>query len=259
MRVRAYSHRPCALRNANVPLHLRRADGHRRRKQALCALALLFGENGPDEDATSHPFCLALLIATVDQIGPALHHTDPSVIFVWWKAEAISAGSEGTQTTLQVSYSTSMTLWEAETLALRTLKHGMEEKLDDTNVELAAMTTKDDTFRMHDTGRLKGCIAQACDRNSWWPFCGFLVFRPCRACVCCRRLYTNRRAVYHLLRTLHFARILAVALPASLFVPTWMCVPSSSCGDALASAAAATRRRRRRPYDTLQQRGYYGY
>ena len=70
----------------------------------------------------SRPFGVALLVAGVDEYGPALFHTDPSGTFVRYEAKAIGAGSEGAQTSLQESYSKSMTLAEAEVLALTTLK-----------------------------------------------------------------------------------------------------------------------------------------
>lgn len=128
--------------------------------QALCDLALKFGEDGKDEDAMSRPFGVALLIAGLDANGPSLFHTDPSGTYVQWKAKAIGAGSEGAQTALQEAYSSSMTLEEAETLALRTLKQVMEEKLDGTNVEIAAVTTKDKRFKIYDSDKLKECIAR---------------------------------------------------------------------------------------------------
>ena len=72
--------------------------------------------------ARSRPFGVALLVAGVDEYGPSLYHTDPSGTFVRYEAKAIGAGSEGAQTQLQEAYSKSMTLAEAETLALNTLK-----------------------------------------------------------------------------------------------------------------------------------------
>lgn len=63
-----------------------------------------------------------MLVAGVDEYGPSLYHTDPSGTFVRYEAKAIGAGSEGAQTQLQETYSKSMTLAEAETLALNTLK-----------------------------------------------------------------------------------------------------------------------------------------
>ena len=65
---------------------------------------------------------MALLVAGFDEYGPSLYHTDPSGPFVRYEAKAIGAGSEGAQTQLQEAYSKSMTLAEAETLALNTLK-----------------------------------------------------------------------------------------------------------------------------------------
>mmetsp|Transcript_2349 Transcript_2349/g.7039 ORF Transcript_2349/g.7039 Transcript_2349/m.7039 type:complete len:243 (-) Transcript_2349:153-881(-) len=126
--------------------------------QATCDLALRFGEDGREEDAMSRPFGVALLIAGVDENGPSLYHTDPSGTYVRWEAKAIGAGSEGAQTALQESYSKMMTLEEAETLALRTLKQVMEEKLDGTNVEVAAVTTKDKEFRIYSEEELASCI-----------------------------------------------------------------------------------------------------
>lgn len=70
----------------------------------------------------SRPFGVALLVAGCDENGPAMFHTDPSGTFVRYEAKAIGAGSEGAQTNLQEGYSKSMTLAEAETLALSTLK-----------------------------------------------------------------------------------------------------------------------------------------
>ena len=63
-----------------------------------------------------------MLVAGVDEYGPSLNHTDPSGTFVRYEAKAIGAGSEGAQTQLQETYSKTMTLAEAEVLALNTLK-----------------------------------------------------------------------------------------------------------------------------------------
>lgn len=59
---------------------------------------------------------------------PSRYHTDPSGTFVQYTAKAIGSGSEGAQTTLQELYRADLTLKEAETLALSTLKAVMEEK-----------------------------------------------------------------------------------------------------------------------------------
>ncbi|KAE9393196.1 proteasome-domain-containing protein, partial [Gymnopus androsaceus JB14] len=73
--------------------------------QAVCDLALRFGESVHDEDAMmSRLFGVVLLIAGIDKIdelGPQLYHTDPSGIFVCYQAKAIGSGSEAAQAELQ--------------------------------------------------------------------------------------------------------------------------------------------------------------
>ncbi|RHZ84481.1 hypothetical protein Glove_81g61 [Diversispora epigaea] len=107
--------------------------------QAICDLALRFGESAHGEESImSRPFGVALLVAGIDEKGPQLFHTDPSGTFMKYNAKAIGSGSEGAQTELQEEYHKSITLEEAETLSLKVLKQVMEEKLNNTNVQLAS-------------------------------------------------------------------------------------------------------------------------
>jgi 20S proteasome subunit alpha 5 len=111
-------------------------------------LALSFGEgsDGDSKKRMSRPFGVALLLAGYDTMrGPQLFFSDPSGTFVQYKAKAIGAGSEGAQSNLEESYSDTMTLKEAEQLALMTLKQVMEEKISTDNIELAHVT-KDGGF-----------------------------------------------------------------------------------------------------------------
>jgi len=111
--------------------------------QAVCDLALSFGEGSDGDSAKrmSRPFGVALLLAGYDELeGSQLYFSDPSGTFVRYKAKAIGAGSEGAQSNLEESYSDSMTLKEAEDLALSTLKQVMEEKISTDNIELARVT-----------------------------------------------------------------------------------------------------------------------
>lgn len=130
--------------------------------QAICDLALKFGEGDDDDDdntpTMSRPFGVALLVAGVDENGPALYNTDPSGTFVKFDANAIGQGSEGAQSQLQESYNKSMTLEEAEVLALSTLKQVMEEKASSTNVEIAAVTTADRQFRIYTNEQLQAVL-----------------------------------------------------------------------------------------------------
>ena len=112
-------------------------------KSAVCDLALSFGEGSDGDSAKrmSRPFGVALLLAGYDELeGSQLYFSDPSGTFVRYKAKAIGAGSEGAQSNLEESYSDSMTLKEAEELALSTLKQVMEEKISTDNIELARVT-----------------------------------------------------------------------------------------------------------------------
>nr|CAG8511618.1 13669_t:CDS:2 [Entrophospora candida]CAG8514114.1 7151_t:CDS:2 [Entrophospora candida] len=123
--------------------------------QAVCDLALRFGESAHGEDSImSRPFGVALLIAGIDEKGPQLYHADPSGTFMQYDAKAIGSGSEGAQTELQEEYHKSLTLEEAETLSLKVLKQVMEEKLNNTNVELASVTPEHG-FRIYSEAELQ--------------------------------------------------------------------------------------------------------
>ncbi|OAA61451.1 proteasome component PUP2 [Cordyceps fumosorosea ARSEF 2679] len=129
--------------------------------QAICDLALRFGEGADGEETImSRPFGVALLIAGHDENGPQLFHAEPSGTFYRYDAKAIGSGSEGAQAELQNEYhkvdadflspspSQSLTIVDAETLVLKTLKQVMEEKLDSKNVQLASVT-KEKGFRIY--------------------------------------------------------------------------------------------------------------
>ncbi|WFD42145.1 proteasome endopeptidase complex [Malassezia psittaci] len=134
--------------------------------QAVCDLALRFGENTEDDEAMmSRPFGVALLIVGIDEKGPQLFHADPSGTFVRYEAKAIGSGSEGAQGELQEKYKKDMSLHEASMLTLRVLKQVMEEKLDEHNVQLATVTPRtakdgrmSGKFEIMDEARLKQLV-----------------------------------------------------------------------------------------------------
>ncbi|KAJ2719089.1 proteasome component pup2 [Coemansia sp. Benny D115] len=128
--------------------------------QAVCDLALRFGEGADGQESTmSRPFGVALLIAGVDERGPQLYHTDPSGTFWRYEAKAIGAGSEGAQTELQEKYHKEMSMEDAEVLALTVLKQVMEEKLSNTNVQLARVTM-DKGFEIYSKDELQAVISR---------------------------------------------------------------------------------------------------
>jgi len=105
--------------------------------QSVCDLALRFGEDRNDsEDSMSRPFGVSLLMGGFDGNIPVLFHTDPSGTYLQYSAKAIGSGSEGAQARLEKKYHKSMTLDEAQLLAVKVLKRVMEEKLEPNNVEI---------------------------------------------------------------------------------------------------------------------------
>jgi len=108
--------------------------------QAVSNLAIQFGDSDNDGNAMSRPFGVAILFAGIDEKGPQLFHMDPSGTFVQYDAKAIGSGSEGAQQSLQEAYHKGLTMKEALKTSLVILKQVMEEKLNSTNVEVAAVT-----------------------------------------------------------------------------------------------------------------------
>merc|ERR1711959_337122 len=128
--------------------------------QSLCDVALRFSEegDGDDEDQLSRPFGVALLLAGMGDDGPALFHMDPSGTYVRFEAKAIGSASEGAQSALQDEYNKSLTLVEAETLAMKVLKQVMEEKLTSINVEMAVLSGETGKFEVYEGDALKAVI-----------------------------------------------------------------------------------------------------
>lgn len=134
--------------------------------QSLCDVALRFSEEGDnEEDALSRPFGVALLLAGMADDGPALYHMDPSGTYVRFDAKAIGSASEGAQSALQDEYNKSMTLAEAEALAMKVLKQVMEEKLTSTNVEVATVSAETKKFMLYDKAALEAIIERIPESN----------------------------------------------------------------------------------------------
>ena len=86
-------------------------------------------------------------------------HAEPSGTFYRYDAKAIGSGSEGAQAELQNEFHKSLTLPEAETLVLKTLKQVMEEKLDSKNVQLASVT-KEKGFRIYSDPEMSEVVSR---------------------------------------------------------------------------------------------------
>jgi len=126
---------------------------------SICDLALNFGEA-----EMARPFGVSLLIGGVDRTGPSLYHTDPSGTHTRYLAKAIGAGSEGAQNALNEQYHKSLTLAEAERIALQILKDVMEEKITETNIELAVIPTDTAKFTLRTPAEIQVILPQLKDQ-----------------------------------------------------------------------------------------------
>ena len=114
--------------------------------QSVSDLAINFGADKKEskKKKMSRPFGVSLLIAGIDENGPALYQTDPSGTYLKWDARAIGSAAEGAQHYIQESYQPDMSIEEAKKLALQTLKNVMEEKINKYNVEVAIVRVVDE-------------------------------------------------------------------------------------------------------------------
>ncbi len=120
--------------------------------QSVSNLAITFGTT------LSRPFGVALLFAGCDpDHGPQLFHMDPSGTYVRYDAKAIGSGSEGAQQSLQEIFHKSISLKEAIKHSLSILKQVMEEKLSESNVEVATVT-KENGYQLMSADEMQNYI-----------------------------------------------------------------------------------------------------
>mmetsp|Transcript_87944 Transcript_87944/g.231685 ORF Transcript_87944/g.231685 Transcript_87944/m.231685 type:complete len:263 (-) Transcript_87944:133-921(-) len=117
---------------------------------SVADMALDFSDADKDRKRVmSRPFGVALLIGGYDDVdGPVLFNTDPSGTYTKYMAASIGSAQEGATSMLQEQYNKDMTLKEAETLALTTLRQVMEEKLSKDNIEVAIIPATTKKFHM---------------------------------------------------------------------------------------------------------------
>ncbi|GFH12178.1 proteasome subunit alpha type [Haematococcus lacustris] len=128
------------------------------------------------------PFGVALLIAGWDDLGPVLFHTDPSGTYTRFSAKAIGSGAEGAQSSLVEGWRKDLSLEEAETLALATLKQvmctasraGLKElsasmpqdyPVTSTNVDIARVTPE---YHLYTTAEIEAVMARRQYRPVSW-------------------------------------------------------------------------------------------
>ena len=93
------------------------------------------------------PFGVSLLIGGVDDTGPQLYTTDPSGSYWSWRATAIGFNSESAREYLSKNYKSSIKLMpSAVKLCIATLRHVVEEKLDENAMEISVVDTEKREF-----------------------------------------------------------------------------------------------------------------
>ena len=114
---------------------------------AVCDVCLSFAEKNKRKKTkrgVSRPFGVAMLIGGIESDGkPLLFKNDPSGNYVRYKACCIGQGGENGMTTLQGSYSETMSLDDAILLAGKVLKENVEQKINKDNVEICYIKTAD--------------------------------------------------------------------------------------------------------------------
>ena len=128
-----------------------------------CTLAvsdscLRFGER--KNSSISRPFGVALLIAGVDENGPQLWMADPSGTYLRYEAKAIGEGMKRAQQMLEEQYHKSLTIENAEDLALGILKSIMEEKIRGDNCEIACIPTSTRKLEIYSVEQIEKILAR---------------------------------------------------------------------------------------------------
>ena len=129
---------------------------------ALCDAALRFSRTEKakkGEERMSRPYGVAVLLAGVERGEAKLYYADPSGSATQYLAKAIGAGAENAQAVLREKYNRSLTVGEAEKLAVETLKGVMEEKIAPENVEMAIARTDTGRFEIYSRERIAEILA----------------------------------------------------------------------------------------------------
>jgi proteasome alpha subunit len=93
------------------------------------------------------PFGVSLLIGGADSQGPQIFTTDPSGSYWSWRATAIGYNSEAAREFLAKNYKPTIKLMPAAVkLCVDTLRHVVEEKLDEEAMEISIVDTEKREF-----------------------------------------------------------------------------------------------------------------
>jgi proteasome alpha subunit len=108
----------------------------------------------------ARPFGVALIIGGISDGEPRLFETDPSGTDYEWQAVAIGGGREKSQTYLEDNYRGDLTLDEGIELAVNALAEGDSDELDPGDVDMATVSTEDETFTSVSTEDIESIVGE---------------------------------------------------------------------------------------------------
>ncbi len=108
----------------------------------------------------ARPFGVALLVGGIDDGEPKLFETDPSGTDYEWKAAAIGGDRDTIQGYLEEHYREDLDVDGGIELALSALSAAEDDLVDAVDVDVATVTTDDESFRSVETDRLESILAE---------------------------------------------------------------------------------------------------
>ncbi len=93
------------------------------------------------------PFGVSMIVAGIDTTGPRLITTDPSGSYRGFKAAALGMNTEKGRELLEKKYRADMTLDEATSLAIETVKQAYANGLKPENIHVAVIPTESQLYR----------------------------------------------------------------------------------------------------------------
>lgn len=101
------------------------------------------------------PFGVAMLIAGVDENGPALYQTDPTGSYYQFKAVAIGEGESDVQEALHKHFKQSLTIQQGAQIAVEAIKEFLGEQFSPQRIDAAYITTQDKVMKKFSDDEIK--------------------------------------------------------------------------------------------------------
>jgi proteasome alpha subunit len=104
------------------------------------------------------PFGVSLIIGGIDANGPSLYVTDPTGIFFQYKAVAIGEKDKEVEEVLAKEYKDAITVEEAITLGLKSLKSATGDEFDPKKIEVAYIKSGEKKLNRVETEKVYASI-----------------------------------------------------------------------------------------------------